>query len=141
MRTQPRFGLSHYKGTQVKPLQRWTALLNGQPVDRPPFVPAIYEHKAALIGVTPSAMSRNAELLEHALSRELDLYEPDALTVGCDVYNIEAEAAGARVRFPETNDVPSIAERPSSGMPIRSQNDFHCAGVTMVMPIQPCLQR
>jgi len=121
MRTQPRFGLSHYKGTQVKPLQRWTALLNGQPVDRPPFVPAIYEHKAALIGVTPSAMSRNAELLEHALSRELDLYEPDALTVGCDVYNIEAEAAGARVRFRETNDVPSIAERPlRPGQDVRS---------------------
>jgi uroporphyrinogen decarboxylase len=81
-------------------------------VDRPPFVPAVYEHKAALIGVTPSAMSRNAELLERALSRELDLYEPDVLTVGCDVYNIEAEAAGARVRFYETNDVPSIAGRP-----------------------------
>ena len=96
----------------MNPLQRWAALLNGQPVDRPPFVPAVYEHKAALIGVTPSAMSRNAELLERALSRELDLYEPDVLTVGCDVYNIEAEAAGARVRFYETNDVPSIAGRP-----------------------------
>jgi uroporphyrinogen decarboxylase len=96
----------------MNPLERWTALLNGQPVDRPPFVPAVYEHKAALIGVTPSAMSRNAELLEHALSRELDIYEADALTVGCDVYNIEAEAAGARVRFYKTNDVPSIAERP-----------------------------
>jgi uroporphyrinogen decarboxylase len=96
----------------MNPLQRWAALLNGQPVDRPPFVPAVYEHKAALIGVTPSAMSRNAELLEHALSRELDLYEPDALTVGCDVYNVEAEAAGARVRFYETNDVPSIEGRP-----------------------------
>jgi uroporphyrinogen decarboxylase len=92
--------------------KRMDALLNGQTVDRPPFAPAVYEHKAALIGVTPSAMSRNAELLEHALSRELDLYEPDVLTVGCDVYNVEAEAAGARVRFFETNDVPSIAERP-----------------------------
>ena len=95
----------------MKPLERWAALLGGQPVDRPPFVPAVYEHKAALIGVTPSAMSRNAEMLEHALSRELDLYEPDVLTVGCDVYNVEAEAAGARVRFSETNDVPSIEGR------------------------------
>ena len=91
---------------------RIEALLAGRPVDRPPFVPAVYEHKAALIGVTPSAMSRNAELLEQALSRELDLYEADILTVGCDVYNIEAEAAGAQVRFYETNDVPSIAARP-----------------------------
>ena len=105
----------------MKPLERWAAILNGQSVDRPPFVPAVYEHKAALIGVTPSAMSRNAEMLEHALSRELDLYEPDALTVGCDVYNVEAEAAGARVRFSETNDVPSIEGRPlRPGQDVRS---------------------
>ena len=87
-------------------------LLAGQPVDRPPFCPAVYEHKAALIGVTPSTMSRNAELLEKALSCEFDLYGPDILTVGCDVYNVEAEAAGARVRFPRGNDVPAIEERP-----------------------------
>jgi uroporphyrinogen decarboxylase len=108
----------------MKPLERWANRLAGKSVDRPPFVPAVYEHKAALIGTTPSAMSRNAELLEWALSRELDLYEPDVLTVGCDVYNIEAEAAGAKVRFYQTNDVPSIAERPlrpgqgMRGMPI-----------------------
>jgi uroporphyrinogen decarboxylase len=105
----------------MNPLQRWGALLAGRPVDRPPFVPAVYEHKAALVGVTPSLLARNAELLERALSRELDLYESDALTVGCDVYNVEAEAVGARVRFYETNDVPSIETRPlRPGQDVRS---------------------
>jgi uroporphyrinogen decarboxylase len=92
--------------------ERIEALLAGRPADRPPFCPAVYEHKAALVGATPSRLARDAELLERALEAELDLYQPDILTVGLDVYNVEAEAAGARVRFYETNDVPSVESRP-----------------------------
>jgi len=93
-------------------LERIRALLAGRGADRPPFLPAVYEHKAALVGSTPSGVARNAELLEAALSRELEVYEPDALTVGLDVYNVEAEAAGARVRFFDGPEVPVIEGRP-----------------------------
>jgi len=78
--------------------------------DRPPFVPAIYEHKAFLIGRSPSQVCRNAELLEAALERELALYDPDMLVVGLDVYNVEAEAAGCQVTyFEDSNDVPAVS--------------------------------
>jgi len=81
-----------------------------EPVDRPPFVPAVYEHKAALIGQTPSAVARDGRLLVAALRREAEIYGPDVLTVGIDVYNVEAEALGAPVRyFDETNDVPAVS--------------------------------
>ncbi len=93
-------------------LERIQALLEGRSADRPPFLPAVYEHKAALVGSTPSAVARNAMLLEKGLSRELEIYEPDALTVGLDVYNVEAEAAGARVRFFDGPEVPVIEGRP-----------------------------
>ena len=77
--------------------------------DRPPFVPAVYEHKAALVGRTPSEVCRDAGLLEEALARELETYDPDILTVGLDVYNVEAEALGCRVRYFEgRNDVPAV---------------------------------
>jgi len=95
----------------MTPRQRIEALLAGRPADRVPFCPAVYEHKAALIGTTPSCLSRDAALFEQALIREVELYRPDMLVVGCDVYNIEAEAAGCTVRFYDSNDVPSIAER------------------------------
>jgi uroporphyrinogen decarboxylase len=95
----------------MTPRQRIESLLAGRPVDRVPFCPAVYEHKAALIGTTPSRLSRDAALFEQALIREVELYRPDMLVVGCDVYNIEAEAAGCTVRFYDSNDVPSIAER------------------------------
>jgi len=79
------------------------------PVDRIPFVPAIYEHKGALIGKSPSQICRNADFLYAGLRAELETYDPDLLVVGIDVYNVEAEALGCAVRyFDESNDCPGI---------------------------------
>jgi uroporphyrinogen decarboxylase len=81
-----------------------------EPVDRPPFVPAIYEHKARLIGRSPSEVCQDLDLLLEALDKELEVYDPDVLTVGIDVYNVEAEAVGCEVRyFRGDPDVPAVA--------------------------------
>jgi len=81
-----------------------------EPVDRIPFVPAVYEHKARLIGRSPSEVCRSLDLLLEALEKELEIYGPDALTVGVDVYNVEAEAVGCEVRyFGRSPDVPAVA--------------------------------
>jgi uroporphyrinogen decarboxylase len=95
----------------MTPRQRIQNLLEGKPVDRTPFCPAVYEHKAALIGVKPAAMCRDADLFEKAILREVEIYEPDLLVVGCDVYNVEAEAAGCEVQYPDSNDVPAVRGR------------------------------
>ena len=73
-----------------------------------PFVPAIYEHKARLIDVTPSVLARDAGLMRRALTREVEIYAPDRLTVGVDVYNVEAEALGCRVRWFDDTSVPAL---------------------------------
>ncbi len=83
----------------------------GRPVDRIPFCPAVYDHKAALVGETPSRMTRDAALFERAITREIEIYDPDMIVVGCDVYNVEAEAIGCKVRFYESNEMPSICEQ------------------------------
>ena len=77
---------------------------------QPLFLPAIYEHKAWFIGSTPSAISRDADLLTRALLAEFEAVGPDALVVGVDVYNLEAEAVGCEVTFYEGNDtsIPGI---------------------------------
>jgi uroporphyrinogen decarboxylase len=95
----------------MTPRQRIENLLAGRPVDRTPFCPAVYEHKAALVGAKPSEMCRDAGLFERALIREVEIYDPDMLVVGCDVYNVEAEAAGCEVRYPDTNGVPAVSGR------------------------------
>lgn len=99
----------------MTPRQRVALTYSLLPHDRPPFVPAVYEHKARLIGRTPSEVCRCAELLEAALERELDLYAPDVLTVGVDVYNVEAEALGGSVLYFENNSVPALARPILSG--------------------------
>jgi len=77
----------------------------------PIFLPAIYEHKAWFIGSTPSAISRDGELLSRALLAEYEAVGPDALAVGVDVYNLEAEAVGCTVTFYEGDDtsIPGIS--------------------------------
>ena len=91
--------------------ERVEAVYKLQPADRIPFVPAIYEHKGALVGKSPSAICRSAEYLYRGLREELAIYDPDMLVIGIDVYNVEAEALGCRVvYFEDSNDCPGIAE-------------------------------
>lgn len=83
----------------------------GPPRRVPLFLPAIYEHKAWFIGSTPSAISRDAGLLTRALLAEYEAVGADALAVGVDVYNLEAEAVGCTVTFYEGADtsIPGIS--------------------------------
>jgi uroporphyrinogen decarboxylase len=89
---------------------RLNRALNGESPDQVPFLPAIYEHKGWFIGETPSAVARDAHLLTKALQAEYERVQPDALIVGIDVYNVEAEAIGCSVSYYEGNDtsVPAI---------------------------------
>jgi uroporphyrinogen decarboxylase len=67
---------------------------------------------AKLVGRSPSEVSRDAGLLEQAVLAEYETYRPDMLTVGIDIYNIEAEALGTEVTFSEAIDaVPIIRDR------------------------------
>ena len=78
----------------------------------PLFLPAIYEHKAWFIGSTPSAISRDANLLAKAMLAEYEAIKPDALVVGVDVYNLEAESVGCTVTFYEGDDTSIPGIRP-----------------------------
>jgi uroporphyrinogen decarboxylase len=99
--------------------------LQGRKTDRPLFCPAIYEHLAKLVGRSPSEVSRDVGLLEQAVLAEYETYSPDMLTVGIDIYNIEAEALGSKVWFPEAVDaVPVIKDRILSGL-----DDFRSLGM------------
>lgn len=83
----------------------------GPPRRVPLFLPAIYEHKAWFIGSTPSAIARDGKLLARAILAEHEAIGPDALAVGVDVYNLEAEAVGCHVTFYEGDDtsIPGIS--------------------------------
>lgn len=78
---------------------------------RPLFEPAVYEHKAALLGIPVAELCRSGEKIVEATLLEVEIYRPDAVTVGADVYNVEAEALGARVNYDVGHEeAPAIAE-------------------------------
>ena len=86
--------------------QRLINLLKGQPVDRPPFMPAIYDLKPVFINTPLHSFGQDEEQLIQALTYEAEELEVESLTVAYDIYNIEAEAIGCR-----------ISRDPSIGMP------------------------
>ena len=101
-------------------LELMHAVLAMKPGDRIPFCPAIYEHKGFLIGKTPSEICRDPKLLVEGLLAEYERYKPDFLTVGIDVYNVEAEALGCKiVYFDDTPDVPGVED-----YPVKAPGDF-----------------
>jgi uroporphyrinogen decarboxylase len=90
---------------------RFLRALSLEPCDRVPFVPAVYEHKAWFLGRTPSEVCRDGSLLLRSVLAEYEALRADAIVVGIDVYNVEAEACGCAVRYfdPPDTSIPSLA--------------------------------
>ena len=93
-------------------LERMKSVFAGENPDRTPFVPSIYEHGAALIGETPSRVSQDVHLMAKAAITAYEQYEHDLVTVGIDIYNIEAEAFGCHVKRFDDNAIPAIDGHP-----------------------------
>ncbi len=86
--------------------------LAGKPTERNLFCPAIYEHKARLINRSVSEVAGDIELLKQAIFAEYEIYQPDMLMIGIDIYNVEAQALGAEIVWPDAQDiVPHIKEK------------------------------
>lgn len=72
--------------------------------------PAVYEHAAYLIGCSPWEVSRDAELTYRAHADAYRRYGHSPVVVSIDIYNLEAEAFGAKVAEPQGNGIPAILE-------------------------------
>ena len=94
---------------------RMDAVLRGQPLDRYPFVPSIYEHGARVIGRPPGEVCLSAELMAEAALKSWETYRHDLVTVGVDIYNVEAEAFGCPVAVGAENGIPGITGHPLEG--------------------------
>jgi len=77
-------------------------------------MPTIIEHAAFLIGQTPSAAARDAAIMAKAHIEAFRMYCPDSVTVGMDIYNIEAEALGCQIRFYDDESIPGVLTHPLS---------------------------
>ena len=74
------------------------------------FSPSVYEHAAAMISRSPWDTSRDPELLYAGHRAAYLEYRHSPIVVGIDIYNLEAEAYGSKVRVPGENGIPAIHE-------------------------------
>lgn len=65
--------------------------------DKPLFCPAIYDLKAKLTGCNPSEYAKNTYEIYSAMEQEIEILNLKIITSAYDIYNIEAEAVGARI--------------------------------------------
>ena len=103
------------------------------------FAPSIYEHAARVVGRTPWDVSRDADLMARAHIEAYRLYEHRPIVVGIDIYNLEAEAYGAKIEKPSGNGIPAItSHRYSTAKELRGLEPFdpRCDGrIPMVIDV------
>lgn len=75
-----------------------------------PFTPVVYEHAARFVGRTPWEVSRDPELLFAAHRAAYLEYHQQVIAVTIDIYNLEAEAYGAKVAASTPDAIPAIHE-------------------------------
>ena len=75
-----------------------------------PFIPTIFEHSAKVIGKTPSEIAQDEDLIVESQLACYEMYRHDLISIGVDIYNVEYEALGAKVYFPENEELPSTNE-------------------------------
>ena len=74
------------------------------------FNPSVYEHAARFTGHTPWEVSRDPELMFEGHRAAYLEYRHTPIVVGIDIYNLEAEAYGARVAAPSEDGTPAVRE-------------------------------
>jgi uroporphyrinogen decarboxylase len=95
-----------------RPIDRMNALLAGQQADRWPWIPSVYEHGARLLDKSPGQVSRDARWMAEAALTAYRTYQHDLVTVGIDIYNIEAEAFGCPISDGAGKSIPGVTEHP-----------------------------
>jgi uroporphyrinogen-III decarboxylase len=82
-----------------------------------PFNPSVYEHAAWWAGCSPWEASRDPEKMFRGHRDAWLAYRHTPIVVGIDIYNLEAEAYGARITVPGGEDsIPAVAEPPFASL-------------------------
>jgi len=109
------------------------------------FTPAIYEHAARFVGRSPGEVSRDPDLLYRAHRGAYLEYRHQPIAVGIDIYNLEAEAYGAKVEVPDGDAIPAIHQpmltSVQDGLGLRPYDPQHDGRIAMAISVGQQLKR
>jgi uroporphyrinogen decarboxylase len=110
-----------------------------------PFTPVVYEHAARFAGCTPWQASRDPELMFAGHRDAYREYRHQVIAVGIDIYNLEAEAYGARVEAMEGDAIPAIHTPPlkslEEGLTLKPFDPQRDGRIAMVLAVGQRLKR
>ena len=110
-----------------------------------PFTPVIYEHAARFVGRSPWEVSRNAELMFAAHRAAYLEYHQQVIAVAIDIYNLEAEAYGAKVAASTADAIPGIVEpllpRSAAGIELPPFDPQRDGRIAMMLSVGQRLRR
>ncbi len=109
------------------------------------FTPVVYEHAAHFVGRSPWDVSRDPELMFEGHRRAYLEYRQQVIAVGIDIYNLEAEAYGARIEPVEGDAIPAIRkpllERLEDGFELKPFDANRHGRIAMVLSVGQRLKR
>lgn len=109
------------------------------------FTPVVYEHAARFAGRSPWEVSRDEELMFAGHRGAYLEYRHQVICVGIDIYNLEAEAYGARVEPCEGEEIPAIHEpllhSLEEGLALSPFDPDHDGRIGMVLRVGQKLKR
>jgi uroporphyrinogen decarboxylase len=109
------------------------------------FTPVVYEHAARFVGRSPGVVSRDPELLFAGHRGAYLEYRQQVIAVGIDIYNLEAEAYGAKVEVSDDDAIPAIHEpllgSLEEGLTLKPFNPERDGRIAMVIGVARRLKR
>ena len=92
----------------MNPKEKLTTTIRGENLNVPLFCPAIYDYKVNFSTNPSNLFGQTEDELVDAVDKEIQLLKAEVVTCGYDIYNIEAEALGAKVNREEKDFFPDI---------------------------------
>lgn len=84
--------------------------IEGKNRDIPIFNPAIYDYKVNFSNTSLNVFGQSESELIEAIEEEIDSLQSEVVTCGYDIYNIEAEALGAKIVRKNEDIFPEIMD-------------------------------
>ena len=90
--------------------EKFLKTVEGENHDIPIFCPAIYDYKVNFSNTTQNLFGQSESEFIEAAEKEIQQLQSEVVTCGYDIYNVEAEALGAKINRENTDIFPEILE-------------------------------
>ena len=94
----------------ANPREKFLKTIHCKNFDTPIFCPAIYDYKANFSNSPIQQFGQDENEFVDAVRKEIKILDPEVVTCGYDIYNVEAEAIGSTIYRDDEHIFPEIIQ-------------------------------